>query len=73
MRRPLLTENEIAGHLAKLPDWTRAEGAISKTSYSPRIGACRASDLVFVRCSQSAIPLINPGDFRHFREIRVNP
>jgi 4a-hydroxytetrahydrobiopterin dehydratase len=31
MRMPLLTEDEITEHLAKLPGWTRTGGAISKT------------------------------------------
>ena len=31
MRMPLLTENEIVEHLARLPGWTRADGAIAKT------------------------------------------
>jgi 4a-hydroxytetrahydrobiopterin dehydratase len=31
MRMPLLAEDEIAEHLTKLPGWTRANGAISRT------------------------------------------
>ncbi len=31
MRRPLLSEDEILAHLARLPEWTRDGGAISRT------------------------------------------
>ncbi len=31
MRRPLLSEDEILAHLARLPDWTRHGGVISRT------------------------------------------
>lgn len=31
MRRPLLSEDEIAEHLARLPGWTRDGGVISRT------------------------------------------
>jgi len=31
MRRPLLSEDEILAHLARLPEWTRDSGMISRT------------------------------------------
>jgi len=31
MRRPLLSEDEILAHLARLPEWTRDSGRISRT------------------------------------------
>ena len=31
MRRPLLSEDEIVEHLARLPEWTRSGGVIART------------------------------------------
>ena len=31
MRRPLLSEDEVGAHLARLPEWIRQNGVISRT------------------------------------------
>jgi len=47
MRRPLLSDEEILAHLARLPDWTRDGGVISRTySFADFAGAMEFVNLV---------------------------
>ncbi len=47
MRRPLLSEDEVLAHRARLPEWTRNGGMISRTySFADFAGAMEFVNLV---------------------------
>ena len=51
MRVPLLTEEEISAHLARLPEWTRTGGAIAR-AYS--FGSFRQAIAFVVQVADAA-------------------